>query len=113
MDKSVETIYQNQRFRTNNGILYLNENTFFICRLPETVQIMLEASTNIPCPNMVMVDRKFVVRSQRISCDIRNFACRGENWQNKDRLQLFCNDAVFCYQCDEEVTIILLNLPSF
>ena len=34
MDKNVETVYQNKRFQTNNGILCLNENTFFICSQP-------------------------------------------------------------------------------
>ena len=34
MDESVETIYQNYRFQTNNRILHLNENGFFICSHP-------------------------------------------------------------------------------
>ena len=35
-------------------------------------------------------------RSQQISCDVRNFVCRGEKLQNKDRLQLFWNKNVLC-----------------
>ena len=33
------------------------------------------------CPDIVIARSIFVVRTQRISCDIRNFVCRGEKWQ--------------------------------
>ena len=48
---------------------------------------------------MVMVHSIFVVRCQQISCDIRYFVCLREIWQNIDRLQLFHNKTVLCYQC--------------
>ena len=62
---------------------------------------------------MVMVHSIFVIRTQQMSCDIRNFACRGENWQTEDRIQLFCNKTVLCIAVLNNKTIVLLNLAEY
>ena len=46
--------------------------------------------------------------SQQISCDIGNFVCRGEKWQNEDSYQLFRNKTMLCYQRVE----YLSNYPA-
>ena len=40
---------------------------------------------------------------------LRNFVCRGEKWQNKDRLRLLC----FVINVLNNKTIILLNLAKY
>ena len=63
---------------------------------------------------MVIMHWIFAIHRQQISCDIHNFVCQGEKWQNEDHLQHFCNKTVLSYQRVEyNETIILLNLAEY
>ena len=62
---------------------------------------------------MLIVRSIFVVRTQHISCDIRKFVCRRENWRI---FQLFYNNRrklCFVVNVLNNKTIILLNLVEY
>ena len=62
---------------------------------------------------MVMVHWIFVVRNQQISCDIRNFVCRGKNGKIKIVSSFPAIILCFLINALNNKTIILLNLAEY
>ena len=60
-----------------------------------------------------MVHSIFVVRSQQISCDTRNFVCREENWQKNIVSSFSVIKLFFAINKFNNKTVILLNLAEY
>ena len=69
-----------RRLRPAERIFYQKEPLAWAGVIQHSIDsyLVLLFSTLLHCPNMVMVHSIFVERTQQISCDIRNFVCRGE-----------------------------------
>ena len=63
---------------------------------------------------MVMVHWIFVIRSQLISCDIRNFMCQGEKNDKIKIVSIFSEiKLLFVINVLNNKTIILLNVAEY
>ena len=60
-----------------------------------------------------MIHSIFVVRTQQISCDIRNIVCRGENGKIKIVSSFSAIKTCFVVNVLNNKTIVLLNLVEY